>query len=97
MAHIGTSGLQAHSVGDLYPWVIVGTQRSDTDRTTAWYAWHTETGDRYPVRDTYAQAELDAARYLSALATLAALDLDDEAGAHRYAEDAVNEAATLLY
>ena len=97
MAHIGTSGLQAHSVGDLYPWVIVGTQRSDTDRTTAWYAWHTETGDRYPVRDTYAQAELDAARYLSALAALTAIALDDEAGEHRYAEDAANEAAALLY
>lgn len=95
MAHVGTSGLQAHSVGDLYPWVIVGTQRSDTDRSTAWYAWHTETGDRFPVRDTYAQAELDAARYLSALAALAAID--DEAELHRYAEDATNEAAALLY
>lgn len=81
MAHIGTSGLQAHSVGDLYPWVIVGTQRSDTDRTTVWYAWHTETGDRYPVRDTYAQAELDAARYLAALAALTAIVFGDEAAA----------------
>lgn len=65
MAHLNESGLQAHSVGDLYPWMIVGTRGPAGE--TLWYAWHTIDGQRFPARAAYKDAELDVARFELAL------------------------------
>jgi len=64
MAHAGTSGLQAHSIGPEFPWLVVGTE--DAERNTRWYAWNTVTGDRYPTRQTYDRASIDVAAHIIA-------------------------------
>lgn len=48
-------GLQRHSVGELYPWIIVGTGIEGNWR----YAYNGETGARHPARTTYERAVAD--------------------------------------
>jgi hypothetical protein len=75
MAHASESGLQAHSIGPEFPWLVVGTE--DAERNTRWYAWNTITGDRYPTRATYSRAQMDVTADLTAeklLAQLAQVD-----------------------
>ena len=54
MSHIGTGGLQAHSIGASYPWTIVGT---DIEHELHWYAWNTITGERGETHKHFEQAQ----------------------------------------
>ena len=52
--HLSASGgLRGHSVGQDYPWSIVGRGYE------GWQAVNLETGQEYPIRDTYAEAQDD--------------------------------------
>lgn len=51
MAHVADGGgLQQHSVGDTYPFMVVGTQHRRMDQVTLntrWYVMNCATGDRF--------------------------------------------------
>lgn len=53
-----TGGLQAHSVGEEYPYTIVGTQ-AHADAPTQWYVFDTRTGSRGTLRNSYTEAKID--------------------------------------
>lgn len=54
--HHGTSGLQSHSIGDEYPFVIYGV--GSATGATKWAVLNGSTGEHFPERyDTYAQAQ----------------------------------------
>ena len=53
-----TGGLQAHSIGDEYPYLIQGVARNVYQRTQ-WQVLDTRTGNVGRVRNTYAEAAAD--------------------------------------
>lgn len=46
--HAGTGGLQRHSIGDDYPYAVIGTV---VNGVTKYYVMNLETGERY--QDSY--------------------------------------------
>jgi hypothetical protein len=61
--HAGHSGLRGHSVGELYPWSIVGL--GNVGRKVRWQARNLITGEIGPIRFTQEMAEYDAKRRLA--------------------------------
>lgn len=58
LGHAGSGGLQRHSIGDQYPYTIVGTQHNAW-APTKWYVLHLCTNQRGILRHTYKEAEID--------------------------------------
>lgn len=56
--HAGKGGLQKHSVGDEYPYMIVATQ-AHADAPNQWYVMDTRTGKTGYKRNSYAEAKAD--------------------------------------
>lgn len=56
MAHVEASGLQKHSVGELYPWTIAGRGVNPVQ----WQAQNLVSGCKGPRRKLYSEAEFDA-------------------------------------
>ena len=56
MPHVDNGGLQAHSIGELYPWTIAGRGVNPVK----WQAQNLLTGCKGPIRPDYDRAEFDA-------------------------------------
>lgn len=56
--HAGNGGLQRHSIGDEYPYMVVGTQQN-CKSPTKWYTMDLRTGARGILRHSYKEAEID--------------------------------------
>jgi hypothetical protein len=59
MVHAGNGGIQAHSIGEFYPWTIRGI-----GTPLRWQAFNMETSQACERRNDIASAELDARRML---------------------------------
>lgn len=57
---VGTGGLQRHSMGDQYPYTVVGTQ-AHADAPTQWYVMDCRTGKRGELRKTQHECNMDIA------------------------------------
>lgn len=58
LGHANSGGLQKHSIGDEYPYTIVGTQHNAW-APTKWYVMDTRTGKCGELRRSYKEAAAD--------------------------------------
>ncbi len=74
MVHAGAGGIQAHSIGELYPWTIRGI-----GNPVQWQAFKMDNGQTGPIVSEYAAAEAFAKRAINGSAYDAMADIANNA------------------